>query len=88
MTDSKEAKLLALVTELKNPPVWVTIKNCQTLFGLGRSKINELMNARLVKYTQVKDKHQVRGRILINYQSMVDLFESWATPTESTNKSK
>jgi len=82
MKVTKKDKLQA-ITETDVKPQWVTIANASKIFGLGRTKLNELMNARLVKFTRVKDKHQVRGRVLINYQSIQDLFESWAIEADT-----
>lgn len=74
---------LEALKENDRQPVWLTVKGACKAFGIGRTKMYELIEKRLVKHTRIKDKHQVRGRVLINYESLNSLLEGWATEAEN-----
>ena len=60
-------------TSLK--PEWIRIPQAINVFGLGRSKLYELINEGKVKSRSIRARGQTRGTRLISYDSLAEYIE-------------
>lgn len=59
-------------------PEWIRIPQATTIFGVGRSKLYELIGAGKIKSTSLRERGQTRGTRLISYDSLADYIEKSA----------
>ena len=57
-------------------PEWLRIPQVTQIFGLGRSKIYELLSDGEIKSVSLRKRGQMHGTRLISYDSIADYIES------------
>lgn len=57
-------------------PEWLRLPQAQELFGIGRSKLYELINEGKIKSVSLRNRGQKSGTRLISYDSLNDYINS------------
>ena len=60
-------------------PEWLRIQQASALFGIGRTKLYELIGAGKIKTVSMRERGQTRGTRLISYDSLSEFLESQAS---------
>ncbi|NWK55652.1 helix-turn-helix domain-containing protein [Verrucomicrobiaceae bacterium N1E253] len=60
-------------------PEWLRLAQATAIFGVGRSKLYELIKDGKVKSTSLRTRGQVKGTRLISYDSLSDYIEKSAS---------
>lgn len=59
-----------------NKPEWLRISQATQTFGIGRTKLYELIAKNRVKSVSIRERGQVKGTRLISFDSLNDYLES------------
>lgn len=59
-----------------NKPEWLRIPQATQTFGIGRTKLYELIAKNRVKSVSIRERGQVKGTRLISFDSLNDYLES------------
>ena len=59
-------------------PEWLRIPSAVRIFGISRTKLYELISQRKIKSVSLRERGQVRGTRLLNYDSLVDYLDQLA----------
>jgi hypothetical protein len=78
-TDNNNAGA-ALQGELK--PEWIRLKEVPRIFGIGRTRIYELIAEKKIKTISMRKRGQRHGARLISYSNLAAYLESLATGGE------
>ncbi len=57
-------------------PEFVRVDKAVQLFGIGRTKLYELMSAGKIEAYTLRERGQIKGTRLISYDSLVEFIES------------
>ena len=63
---------------ISNKPEWLRIPQAIQTFGIGRTKLYQLITDRRIKSTSLRERGQVRGTRLISYDSLNDYLNNLA----------
>lgn len=66
-------------------PVWLRIPQATALFGIGRTKLYELIKSKRIKSVSIRDRGKTRGTRLVSYEGLSEFIETNATGGEFTN---
>ncbi len=64
-------------------PEWLRIQQASALFGVGRTKLYELIGSGRIKTVSMRERGQTRGTRLISYDSLSEYLESQASGGDS-----
>lgn len=64
-------------------PEWLRVHHVPPFFGIGRSKLYELIAEGKIKSASLRKRGQVNGTRLINYDSLAEYIESQVEDTNS-----
>lgn len=59
-------------------PEWLSISDAVRVFGIGRSRLYEMMNDGDIKSVSIKKRGAVKGRRLISFDSLAEYFDQQA----------
>lgn len=65
-------------------PVWLRIPQAVAIFGIGRTKLYELIASKRIKSVSIRDRGKTRGTRLVSYDGLSEFLESNATGGDST----
>jgi hypothetical protein len=81
VTDANRQK--ATSTQHSEKPEWIRPKDVPRLFGIGRSRIYELISEGLIKSVSLRQRGQKHGTRLISYDSLATYLEKLAEGGEA-----
>lgn len=59
-------------------PEWLRIPQAIETFGIGRTKLYQLINSGSIKSVSIREKGQIKGTRLINFDSLNDFLNQLA----------
>ena len=59
-------------------PEWLRIPQAIALFGIGRTKLYELINSKVIKSASIRQRGQIKGTRLISFESLNDYLNQLA----------
>jgi len=68
--------MTAATNTTAHKPEWIRIPQATAFFGVGRSKLYELIGAGKIKSTSLRERGQKRGTRIISYDSLANYIES------------
>lgn len=63
-------------------PEWLRLPQATSIFGIGRTKLYELIGSGKIKTVSMRERGQTRGTRLISYDSLAAYIESQASGGE------
>ena len=66
-------------------PVWISVKDVQHYFGIGKTLCYELMNEHLIESKLLKKRGGKQGKRLVNFESVSDYIKQLPTSDETAN---
>jgi hypothetical protein len=67
-------------------PEWVRIDEAVRLFGLSRSRLYQLIGQKRIKSFSLRERNQIKGTRLLNYDSLCEFFEREAQAEQELNQ--
>jgi len=70
--------VLSTKTGTNSKPEWLRIPQAIQLFGIGRTKLYELIGNKRIKSASIRERGQVRGTRLISFDSLNEYLNTLA----------
>jgi hypothetical protein len=66
-------------------PEWIRVEDAVRRFGLSRSRLYQLIGQKRIKSFSLRERNQIKGTRLLNYDSLCEFFEREAQGEQEVN---